>query len=105
MSLNHEVVSVPSYSEFYSAFHGNLSFYCKALIERPHRAVIIAAETGGEPAVQALFDVVLDNGYRNVLVQALNSPNLPQWVRRKLNTLLYGGARQNVCALLQKLLH
>ena len=103
MSLNHN--AIPTYSEFYSAFQVNLQFYCKALTERPNRAIIIAAETGGDNAVQALFDAVLDNGYRNVLVQALNSPNLPQWMRDKLSTLLYGSARQNVCALLQKPLH
>ena len=105
MSLNQNAVETHTYSEFYSAFQGSLQFYCKALTERPNRAIIIAAETGGENAVQALFDAVLDNGYRNVLVQALNSPNLPQWVRDKLSTLLYGSARQHVCALLQKPLH
>lgn len=94
-----------TYSEFYSAFQDSLQFYCKALTERPNRAIIVAVETGGENAVQALFDAVLDAGYRNVLVQALNSPSLPQWVRDKLSTFLYGNVRQNVCALLQKPLH
>lgn len=103
MSLNQN--AIPTYSEFYSAYQGNLQFYCKALTERPNRAVIVAAETGGDNAVQALFDAVLDSGYRIALVQALNSPNLPQWVRDKLNALLYGSSRQNVCALLQKPLH
>ena len=104
MSLNHNAFR-PTYSEFYPAFRASLQFYSRAPTARPSGAATTAAETGADNAVQALFDAVLDSGYRNVLVQALNSPNLPQWVRDKLSTLLYGGARQNVCALLQKPLH
>jgi hypothetical protein len=89
-----------TYTAYYAETSGNLAFYKKALIERPNRAVILAAEKGGEHAVQAMFDAIIDSGDRNVLVQALNSPNLPQWVRDRLETLLYGSHRQSVCALL-----
>ena len=60
------------------------------------------AEMGGADGVQALFDATLDNGHRAVLVQALNAPSLPEWVREKLNVVLYGGSRQ-MPALLFKL--
>lgn len=100
MSLNSTFTSV------YASTSENLAFFAKAVSERPSRTLIIAAETGGKDAVMAVLDALLDAGHRNVLVQALNSPNLPGAVRDQLTTLLYGSARQTVCALLSnKQLH
>lgn len=73
----------------------------KMLAERPSHAVKIAVDAGGQQAVQAMFDAVLDLGHRKVLVQALNSPALPQWARVKLDTLLYGSTRPRAALLVQ----
>jgi hypothetical protein len=43
----------------------------------------------------------MDHGYRQVLVQALNSPALPQWARERLERFLYG-TRRPLAALLTK---
>ncbi len=51
-----------------------------------------------------MFDAVLDLGHRQVLVQALNSPAMPQWIRDKLNFFLYGASRP-LAALLTHQLH
>jgi hypothetical protein len=88
------------YEEFYSMTAGNLPYFQKAVTDRPSHVLSIAARVGGEHAVMALFDAILDAGHRNALVQALNSPSLPQWVREKLEVLLYGNDAPKVCALL-----
>jgi hypothetical protein len=38
-----------------------------------------------------------------VLVQALNSPALPQWVRERLETFLYGNRRSTAALFAQQL--
>lgn len=95
----------PQYEEFYSLTASNVGFYKKAVAERPSHVLNIAARVGGEQAIQAMFDAILDAGHRNELVQALNSPSLPQWVREILEVLLYGSHAKKVCALLSKTLH
>jgi hypothetical protein len=62
----------------------------RALAEWPCRTIDLAFESGGELAVQALFDAVLDNGHRAVLVQVLNTPKLPDGTWKQLVKLLYG---------------
>lgn len=94
-----------TYSAVYAETSSALDFYAKALLERPHRAIVVAADLGGDEAVRAMFDALLDRGHRNVLVQALNSPNLPRQARDLLETLLYGNSRQTICALMRKRLH
>lgn len=74
----------------------------KMLAERPSHAVKLAMDAGGQQAVQAMFDAVLDLGHRMVLVQSLNSPALPQWARVKLETLLYGNTRARAALLVQQ---
>ena len=92
------------YAHHYIAACERMEYLVTSLTERPSRAIALAAEQGGAPAVQAIFDAVLDLGHRRVLVQALNSPAMPQWVRQRLETFLYGDSRP-VAALLVKALH
>jgi hypothetical protein len=93
-----------TYSLHYGASCDRMGFLVKALADKPSRALLLAAEAGGEQAVQAMFDAVLDLGHRQVLVQALNSPAMPQWIRDKLNFFLYGASRP-LAALLTHQLH
>ena len=76
----------------------NLDFMLKSLAERPGRAMQMAIDAGGAEALQALFDAVMDRGHRQVLVQALNSAALSQWVRDTLATFLYGTSTRT-CAV------
>lgn len=92
------------YTRHYIAACERMEYLVTSLTERPSRAIQLAVEQGGVPAVQAIFDAVLDLGHRGVLVQALNSPAMPQWVRQRLETFLYGNSRP-VAALLVKALH
>lgn len=94
-----------NYGSHYNRAFANKARVIKALAERPSHAVKLADDAGGREAVQALFDAVLDQGHRQVLVQALNSPALPQWVREMLETLLYGARRRSLAALLVDQLH
>lgn len=96
----------PTYETQYSNTNANMAFIVKALAERSTRPIHLAIEAGGEQAVQALFDAVLDQGYREVLVRSVDSPSLPDWVRVKLETFLYGSQRR-AAALFQpkKTLH
>lgn len=89
------------YTRHYSAACERMEYLVTSLTERPSRAIQLAADAGGAPAVQAIFDAVLDLGHRRVLVQALNSPAMPQWVRQRLDAFLYGN-RRPVAALLVK---
>jgi hypothetical protein len=94
----------PTYATHYHSACDRMDYLVKSLVERPSRAIQLAVDAGGEQAVQAIFDAVMDRGYRQVLVQALNSPAMPQWVRDRLETFLYGN-RRPVAALLMKPLH
>jgi hypothetical protein len=96
--------SASAYLAQYNTACDRMDFVLKSLTERPGRALQLAIDAGGEPAVQALFDAVMDRGYRQVLVQALNCPAMPQWVREKLQTFLYGNTKP-LAALLSKQLH
>ena len=93
-----------TYSTHYHAACERMDYLVKSLAERPSRAIQLAVDAGGEQAVQAVFDAVMDYGYRQVLVQSLNSPKLPQWVRRRLDAFLFG-SRRPLAALLVKTLH
>ncbi len=94
-----------TYNVHYGASCDRMGFLVKALSERPSRALTIAADQGGDQAVQAMFDAVMDMGHRQVLVQALNSPALPQWIRDKLSAFLYGTSRPLAALLTQQQLH
>lgn len=93
-----------TYAAQYHAAYEQIDFTVKSLIERPTRALHLAIEFGGADALQALFDAVMDRGHRMVLVQVLNSPALPQWVRERLEAFLYGN-RRPTAALLKQQLH
>jgi hypothetical protein len=92
-----------TYDVHYGASCERMGFLVKTLAERPSRALTLAADQGGEQAVQAMFDAVMDMGHRQVLVQALNSPALPQWIRDKLSGFLYGNSRPRAALLSQQL--
>lgn len=91
-----------NYVSQYNTACERMDFMLKSLAERPGRAMHLAIDAGGADALQALFDAVMDRGHRQVLVQALNSAALPQWVREKLETFLYGTSHRT-CALFQQL--
>jgi len=91
-----------TYLAHYNQSCERMDFLVKSLAERPSRAIQLAADQGGTEGVQALFDAVMDRGYRNVLVQALNSPAMPQWVRDRLETFLYGTRRRHAALLQQQ---
>jgi hypothetical protein len=96
-----------TYADHYELAAKRMGFLVRSLAERPAHAIKIAVDAAGEhaeQAVQAMFDAVMDRGYRMVLVQALNSPALPQWVREKLQIFLYGKHRP-IAALLKAPLH
>ncbi len=82
-----------------------MDFIVKSLAEKPGRAIDLAIHHGGEEAVQALFDAVMDKGHRMVLVQALDAPSLPGWVREKLEVFLYGQSRQVAALFAKKTVH
>ncbi len=82
-----------------------MDFIVKSLAEKPGRAIDLAINHGGEQAVQALFDAVMDKGHRMVLVQALDAPSLPGWVRDKLECFLYGHRRQVAALFAKKTVH
>ena len=94
----------PTYGTYYHRACNRMDYIVKSLAERPSRAIQLAVDAGGEQAVQALFDAVMDYGYRQVLVQSLNSAAMPQWVRERLETFLFG-TRRPLAALLVKTLH
>lgn len=98
------MLNAATYGSHYKAAADRMDFLVKSLSEKPSRAIQLTVDAGGEQAVQALFDAVMDQGHRQVLVQALNSPAMPQWVRDRLETFLYGKHRP-VAALLLKQLH
>jgi hypothetical protein len=91
-----------NYVTHYNSTSERMDFMLKSLAERPSRAMHLAIDAGGPDALQALFDAVMDRGHRQVLVQSLNSAALPQWVREKLETFLYG-ASIRTCALFKQL--
>lgn len=47
----------------------------------------------------------MDKGHRMVLVQALDAPSLPGWVREKLEVFLYGQSRQVAALFAKKTVH
>lgn len=93
-----------TYLTQYSNTCDRMDFVVQSLAERPGRALQLAIDAGGAEAMQALFDAVMDAGHRQALVQTLESPALPQWVRDHLWTFLYGRT-QRKAALFQQQLH
>jgi len=90
-----------TYENQYQATRANIDFIVKSMAEKPGHAISHAIANGGQQAVQALFDAVLDNGNRMVLVRALDTPSMPGWVREQLTVFLYGEQRQTA-ALFKK---
>lgn len=94
-----------AYDNDYASAIDHMDFIVKSLAEKPGRAIDLATHHGGEEAVQALFDAVLDKGHRMVLVQVLDAPSLPGWVREKLEVFLYGQSRQVAALFAKKTVH
>ena len=94
-----------AYETDYASALDHMDFIVKSLAEKPGRAIDLAIHHGGEKAVQALFDAVMDKGHRMVLVQALDAPSLPGWVREKLEVFLYGQSRQVAALFAKKTVH
>lgn len=86
-------VSPTVYEKSYDQFASYSGFLVKSVAESAGSTVNSVANNGGEVAVQALFDVLMDGGHRMVLVNALNSPSIKGWVRDKLQVFLYGSRR------------
>jgi len=81
----------PEYEASYEDTCNRIGYVVKSFSERCIRPIDLAAERGGRPAVQALFDAVIDQGHRWALDQALNAPKLRGWPRDRLVAFLYGG--------------
>lgn len=94
-----------AYETDYASALDHMDFIVRSLAEKPGRAIDLAINHGGEQAVQALFDAVMDKGHRMVLVQALDAPSLPGWVRDKLECFLYGQRRQVAALFAKKTVH
>lgn len=94
-----------AYEHDYASALDHMDFIVKSLAEKPGRAIDIAVNHGGDQALQALFDAVMDKGHRMVLVQALDAPSLPGWVREKLEVFLYGHSRQVAALFAKKTIH
>ena len=82
------------YDRKYNDLASSLEWTAKAMAEGAGTTVNAVAATSGEQGVQALFDVLIDNGYRAVLVNALNSPNIEKKHRERLLVILYGTGKQ-----------
>jgi siroheme synthase (precorrin-2 oxidase/ferrochelatase) len=91
------------YQTQYDAVSAQITQMAQLLRDQPGRAVELALQAGGEQAVQAMFDAVLDQGHRKVLVETLKSPALADEVRRLLESLLYGSIRPLAALLVKKL--
>ncbi len=94
-----------TYETDYASALDHMDFIVKSLAETPGRAIDLVTHHGGEEAVQALFDAVMDKGHRMVLVQALDAPSLSGWVREKLGVFLYGQSRQVAVLFAKKTVH
>ena len=82
------------YEAKYGELNSALPFLVKAVSEEAGSTVNAVAANSGEDGVQALFDALMDNGHRSVLVAALNSPSMNGWVKEKLELFLYGQRKQ-----------
>lgn len=93
-----------AYELHYNSASQNINFVVASLAEKPGRVLALTQELGDE-AVQALFDAVMDQGQRLVLVNLLDSPSLSMAVRDRLETFLYGGMRKRAALFTATTLH
>jgi len=91
------------YLAHYDAASERIDELVQLLAKEPGRAIELALQAGGEPAVQAMVDAVLDQGHRKVLVDALKSPALGDAVRKQLEILLYGSIPRLAALLVRRL--
>jgi len=91
------------YDAHYDYISDRADQFAQLLKEQPARATQLALEAGGEQALQAMFDALLDQGHRKVLVNTLNSPALADAVRQQLEKLLYGSLPRLAALLVKKL--
>jgi len=91
------------YQAHYNAATEQIDTIVKMLAEQPGRAIELATQAGGEAAVQAMIDAVLDQGHRKVLVDALTSPALSAELRKQLESLLYGSIPRLAALLFKRL--
>ena len=91
------------YQAHYNAATEQIDTIVKMLAEQPGRAIELATQKGGEAAVQAMIDAVLDQGHRKVLIDALTSPALTAELRKQLESLLYGSIPRLAALLFKRL--
>lgn len=84
-----------NYTGKYAALMEKSSFLVQAMEEGPGATVKSVADSGGDPAVKALVDVILDSGHRMVLIKALNSPAIEGSARETIEAALYGCSTQS----------
>lgn len=89
----------------YSEFFTHSAFVAKAMLENPGTTANAVLQTSGEKGVQSLLDAMMDTGHRPVLVAALNSPNLNEKVRQRLEVFLYGKHDRNPPAIFRAKMH
>ena len=83
-----------TYQAKYNQFSDHIGFLVKAISEESADTIYSVSRSAGEDGVKALLHVLLDNGHREVLIHALNSPAITGWVREMVEVLLYGEGRQ-----------
>ena len=92
--------SLSVYQAAYDQYMAAKAFLAKSLVEEPGTTINSVGIAKGEDGVQALFDVFMDSGERALLVHALNSPALKDWIKERLATFLYGKSGRSVPTLL-----
>lgn len=96
-------LSVGGYEAAYNGFCTNVGFLVKAMSEEAGSTINRAVKAGGQTSVQALFDALMDAGHRMVLVRALDTPSIPDWVREQLRVFLYGTTKQTAALFMPRM--
>lgn len=96
-----------AYEQEYATFSSHILHLVKAVSEEPGSTINSVVKANGMDGAQALFDALMDTGYRQVLVNALKSPSIAGAVRERLEVFLYGESNRSgpMPALFRKTLH
>jgi hypothetical protein len=85
------------YQGHYDAALECIEELAQLLIDEPARAIALVSVTGGDEALQAMFDAAIDSGYRKPLVETMNAPFQDAEVRLQLEILFQGSFRVADC--------
>ena len=85
------------YQDQYDAALECIDELAQLLIDEPARAIALVSVTGGDNALQAMFDAAIDSGYRKPLVETMNAPFQDAEVRQEMEILFQGSFRVSDC--------